>query len=184
MDKTFYVQLAEVTQSPALVLIGDFSFPDICWDYNTAQRKQSKRFLGRVEDSFLTQLVREPTRDGALLDLLFTNRERLVGDVKVRNCLGQSNHETVEFSILDDVRRVTNKTSIMNFKKVDFDQFRELVAQVPWESLLKGKGAQEAWTLLKMEILKAQEQAVPECHKVIRRGRRPVWMNWELLWRL
>ena len=104
--------------------------------------------------------------------------------MKVGDCLGQSNHETVEFSILDDVRRVTNKTSIMNFKKVDFDQFRELVAQVPWESLLKGKGVQEAWTLVKMEILKTQVQAVPECHKVIRRGRRPVWMNWELLWRL
>ena len=73
MDKAFYKQLAEVTQSPALVLIGDFSFPDICLDYNTAQRKQSKRFLGRVEDSFLTQLVREPTRRGASLDLLFTN---------------------------------------------------------------------------------------------------------------
>ena len=38
--------------------------------------------------------------------------------------------------------------------------------------------------LLKMEILKAQEQAVPECHKVSHRGRRPVWMNWELLLRL
>ena len=57
MDEAFCEQLAEVARSPALVLMGDFTFPDICWKYNTAQRKQSKRFLKCVEDSFLTQLV-------------------------------------------------------------------------------------------------------------------------------
>ena len=57
MDEAFYEQLAEVVQSPALVLVGDFNFPDTCWKYNTVQRKQSKRFLECVEDSFLMQLV-------------------------------------------------------------------------------------------------------------------------------
>ena len=72
---------------------------------------------------------------------------------------------------------VTSKAAILNFKRVDFDLFWMLVALVPWELLLKDKGVQEAWMLLKMEILKAQEQAVPECHKASHRGRRPVWMN-------
>ena len=45
MDKVFYEQLAEVKRSPALVLMGDFNFPDICWKYNTVQKKQSGRFL-------------------------------------------------------------------------------------------------------------------------------------------
>ena len=80
--------------------------------------------------------------------------------------LASCNHEIVEFSILGDVRRVTSKTAILNFQRVDFNLFRTLVAGVPWESLLKGKGVQEAWTLFKMEILKVQDQVVPECHKV------------------
>jgi len=63
-------------------------------------------------------------------------------------------------------------------------QFGTLIGGVDWESLLKGKRVQEAWTPLKMEIIKAQAQAVPECHKMSCRGRRPVWMNWELLLRL
>ena len=54
IDEVFYEQLAEIVQSPALVLVGDFNFPDTCWKYNTVQRKQSKRFLECVEDSFLT----------------------------------------------------------------------------------------------------------------------------------
>ena len=49
-------------------------------NYNTAERRQSRRFLQCVEDNFLTQLVSETTRGGASLDLLFTNREGLVGD--------------------------------------------------------------------------------------------------------
>ena len=137
-----------------------------------------------MEDSFLRQLVGEPTRGGALLDLLFTNSEGLVGDVKAGDCLRQSDHEIVKFSILGDDRRVTSKTAILKFKRADFDLFRTLVAQVPRELLLKGKGVQEAWTLLKMGISKAQEQAVPECHKTSHRGRRQVWMIQELLLRL
>ena len=100
-----------------------------------------------------------------------------MGDVKAGDCLGQSDREIVEFSILGDVRRVTSKTAALNFRRADFDLFRMLVAWVPWESLLRGKGVHEAWMLLKIEILKAQEQAVPECHKVSHRGRRQVWMT-------
>ena len=58
-----------------------------------------------MEDSFLTQLVRESTRGGVPLDLLFINREELVGDVKVGSCLGLSHHELVEFLILGEVGR-------------------------------------------------------------------------------
>ena len=49
-----------------------------------------------MEDNFLIQLVSEPTREGALLDLLLVNREELVGEVKVGGCLGCSDHEMIE----------------------------------------------------------------------------------------
>ena len=89
------------------------------------------------------QLLGEPTRGGALLDLVFTNREGLVGEVKVGDHLGQSDHGIVEFSILGDVKRVTSKTTFLNFQRVDFDLLRALVVWVPWESLLKGKGSRK-----------------------------------------
>lgn len=41
-DKAFCKQLAEIAQSPAVVLMGDFNFLNICWKYNIAQRKQSR----------------------------------------------------------------------------------------------------------------------------------------------
>jgi len=76
--------------------MGDFNLPDICWKYNTAKRKYSRRFPECVEDNFLMQLVSEPTRRGNSLDLLFTNREGLVGDMVVRGHLGLSDHEMLE----------------------------------------------------------------------------------------
>ena len=81
---------------------------------------------------------------GVLLDLPFSNRERLVGDVKVGDCLGQSDHEIVEFSVLGDVRRVTSKTAILNFQRADFDLFRTLVAGSLGSHSLRVKGSREA----------------------------------------
>ena len=91
--------------------MGDFNFADICWKCNRVQRKQSRRF----PECFLTQLVRDPTRAGVLLDLLFTNSEGQVGDAKAGDCLEQSDHRIIESSILGDVRKVTSKTAILNF---------------------------------------------------------------------
>lgn len=48
-----------------------------------------------------TQIMKE-ARAASLLDLLFVSREGLVGVVKVGDCLGQSNHEMVEFSVLGE----------------------------------------------------------------------------------
>ena len=86
------------------------------------------------------QLVREPTRGAALLDLLFTNRECLVGDVEVGGCLGQSDHDVVQFSILGGGRKGNSKTATLVFRRADFELFRRLAGGVPWNSVLESKG--------------------------------------------
>ena len=103
--------------SLALVLVGDFNFPDICWKYNKAEREQSQRLLECVGENFLTQLVRELTREGALLDLLFVNRGQ-VDDVEVGGRLGHSDHEIIEFSILREARRGGSRTDILDFQRL------------------------------------------------------------------
>ena len=130
------------------------------------------------------QLVREPTRGAAPLDLLFTNREGLVGDVEVGGCLGQSDHDMVEFSVLGGGRRGNSKTATLDFRRADFELFRRLVGRVLWSSVFESKGVQDGWLLFKKEVLKAQEQAVPLSRKMSRCGRRPAWMNRELFLRL
>jgi len=166
VDEVFCKGLAEVSQLLALVLVENFNLPDACWKSNPAERKQSRRFLECVEGNFLMQLVSEPTRGGALLDLLFTNREGLLGDVAVRGCLGLSDHEMTEFSVRSEVNRGASKTMTMDFQRADFGLFRTLVERVPWERVLKGKWVQEGWTFFKEEVLHAQAQPVPMCRKM------------------
>ena len=66
-----------------------------------------------------------------MFDLLFTNREGLVGDVEVGGCLGQSDHDMVEFSILGGVRRGNSKTATLDFWRADFELFRNLLGGLP-----------------------------------------------------
>ena len=141
VDKTLYRQLGEVSRSLPLVLMGDFNFPDICWIYNTADREQSQRFLECVGDNFLTQLVKEPTRGSKILDLLFVNREGLVGNVKVGGHLGHSDHEMLDFLV--EPWRGVSRTATLDFQRADFNLFRTVVERVPWEVVLESVGTQE-----------------------------------------
>ncbi|KAJ7411586.1 parathyroid hormone [Pitangus sulphuratus] len=80
--------------------MGDFNHPNICWRDNMAGHEQSWRFLEYVNDNFLIQVTEEPTRRSAMLDLVLTKREELVGNVILQGSLGCSDHEMVEFEIL------------------------------------------------------------------------------------
>ncbi len=163
-----YRQLGEVSRSLPLVLVWDFNFPDICWIYNTADREQSQRFLECVGDNFLTQLVREPMRGSNILDLLFVNRESLVGDVKVGGRLGQSDHEMLDFSILVEPWTGVSRTAILDFRRADFNLFRTMVERVPWEVVLESVGAQEGWEYFKETVLKVQDLTIPMSRKMSR----------------
>lgn len=52
-DEVFYKQLTEISLSLALVLVGNFNLPNVCWKFNTSEKKQSRRFLECVEENFL-----------------------------------------------------------------------------------------------------------------------------------
>ncbi|GAB0176630.1 nucleoside diphosphate kinase 6 [Grus japonensis] len=53
-----------------------------------------------------------------MLDLVLTNKEGLVGDVKLKGSLGCSDHEMVEFKILRAARRVHSKLTTLAFRHV------------------------------------------------------------------
>lgn len=59
--------------------MGDFNFPGINWEHHTVNINRSRKFLKHVEDNFFLQVLEELTSNGALLVLLFVNRESLMG---------------------------------------------------------------------------------------------------------
>ncbi|KAK4817900.1 hypothetical protein QYF61_002284 [Mycteria americana] len=143
-------------------------------------RYEALQVEGNNDEDDGSSSLEVPPREGAPLDLLFVNREGLVGDVTVGGHLRHSDHKMTELLILGGARKGASRTAAWDFWRAAFSLFRRLVDRVLWEAVLKGKGVQEGWTFFKKEILKAQEQAVPICQKTSQKGGRPAWLNREL----
>ncbi|KAF7252758.1 hypothetical protein EYD10_02105 [Varanus komodoensis] len=161
-DATFEKQLASISKKNDVVIMGDFNFPDICWDTNSAKHGPSKRFLTCVVDNFLQQKVEEGTRGSAILDLILTNRDGLVDKITTMGTLGESDRVILEFSIIKKA-------------KANYNKFRKMISEVQWQHTLKGKGVQEGWESLKKKILEAQ--LLPSRKKCRRQQRKPTWLH-------
>lgn len=65
-----------------------------------------------------------------MLDLVLTNKEGLVGNVKLKGSLDCKDHE-MEFEILRAARKMLRKLTTLDFRKADFGLLRDLLGQVP-----------------------------------------------------
>lgn len=70
-------------------------------------------------------------RSGVMLDFILTDKEGLLGHVKLKGSLGYSDYEIVEFKILRAARRAHSKLTALDFRKEDFGLFRYLLDRVP-----------------------------------------------------
>lgn len=102
-DEFFFPNLLlEALFLQAMVLLGDFSYTDVCWKSSNVSCKQSGRLLEHDEDNFLLQMIERPTRGDAFLNLFLSNAEKLTGEVSSGGSLGCSDHTLLEFMILRD----------------------------------------------------------------------------------
>ena len=108
-----------------------------------------------------------------MLDLVLTNKEWLVSNVKLKGSLGCHNHEMVEFKILRVSKRVHSKLAALDFRRADFSLIRELPGRVTWENALEGRGVQESWSAFKDHLLQAQKHCIPRKRKAGKDARRP-----------
>jgi len=65
-----------------------------------------------------------------LLDLVLTNKEGLVEDVKVGGSLGCSDHKMMEFRILCEGRRAISRVTALGFSRPNFGLFKGLLGQI------------------------------------------------------
>ena len=141
--------------------MGDFNHPDMSWEDHTARHRQCRRFLQSINGNVLMQVVKEPTRKGTLLDLVLTNKAGLVEDVKAGGRLSFSDHEMVEFRILHGGSRAISKIKTLDFSRVNFGFFKELLGGILWVRALEGRGVQESSSLFKPHLLLAHPCGSP-----------------------
>ena len=71
----------------------------------------------------------------------------------------------VEFTLQRDMRQVKSKIRKLNFRKANFQLFWELVNNIPWETVLMGKGVEQSWQIFKEAFFRVQELSIPRCSK-------------------
>jgi len=86
----------------------------------------------------------------------------------------------VEFRSLHGGSRAISRIKTLNFRRVNFGLFKDLLGGVPLVRTLEGRGVQESWSLSKNHFLHAQDQCIPLSKKSRKGGRRPTWMSKEL----
>ncbi|KFP56696.1 hypothetical protein N322_04880, partial [Cariama cristata] len=83
-----------------------------------------------------------------------------------------------------DVGQVKSKGRTLNFRKANYQLFKELVNRTPWETALRDKGAEQSWQIFKEIFYRVQKLAIPRRKKSGRQGKRPSWLSQDLLVKL
>ncbi|PKU39070.1 nedd4-binding protein 2-like 2 [Limosa lapponica baueri] len=184
IDEAFLLQLQEASHSKALVLLGDFNHPNICWKSNTTSCRQSMRFLECLNNNFLRQEINSPTQGDAILDLIVTKASELIRDVKIGGSLSCSDHALVEFTVLRHTCQSRSMVRTLNFRKANLQLFKELVNRSPWEMVLRDKRTERRWEIFKDSFHRPQDLSIPRCNKSSKKEKRPARLSRDLLVKL
>lgn len=74
------------------IILGDFNFPDIVWEHLSG-KASLESFQNTINDCFLTQIVRQPTQESSILDLVIDSS--IFDSVEVIEPLLVSDHNAV-----------------------------------------------------------------------------------------
>lgn len=87
----------------------------VWWNENATGHRQSRRLLECTNDNVLLQFIQEPTRRGATLELVFTNKEGLEGK-------SRSAWVAVGMKILSAMRSVHRNFTALDFRDLPWDK--------------------------------------------------------------
>ncbi|KFZ48645.1 hypothetical protein N338_08754, partial [Podiceps cristatus] len=83
-----------------------------------------------------------------------------------------------------EIGRTNSIVRTLNFRKANFELFKEIVRRPPWEMVLRDRGTEPSWRIFKEVIHREQELLIPMCKKSGREGKRLVWLRREMLVKL
>ena len=168
-----------------LLIIGDFNFPQINWDLDICETREDHKaykFYQTTKDAYLIQHQKLPTRyrEGQkenILDLVLTNREELISEIRTTAGLGKSDHHVLLIDLNCHYEQGQNKPRY-NYSKTDVDKLNEELSKRDWDREFEGKNVNEAWTVFKEIVEQAVNLSTPKT-SCARRGKS--WMNKETL---
>ncbi|KAG7165925.1 hypothetical protein Hamer_G011833 [Homarus americanus] len=128
-------------------------------------------FIEKVRDCFLTQHIEEITRirgdsTGNTLDLLFSNEESIVGDIKLESPLGKSDHACIYFHC--DIQEMEDKSKkqVDMYEKADYLLMKQRLTMDWIQYLSLEPDIESKWNKFKGKFQAVIDECVPK--KIIR----------------
>ena len=172
------------TPSPNVLIMGDFNFPNATWNEGTATERSDaspegrmfNKLIGLCETYQLLQKVpfgtrMSPTGRDNMLDLIFTNNHRLLGELRKINT-AMSDHSLIEVDMAYHFgHHTTNHTaqqhpepnlSSFNLHKADWQKIRCFIGEQDWNTLLMNKSNEEKLQAIVSIVFEALEKFCPK----------------------
>ena len=174
-DRDLYSLLSETVDNRVSILLGDFNSH---FDWDMEEPTGGATLLVEfVNDAFLTQWVKEPTRGNNILDLVLTTEDNIVRNLKVGEELGGSDHRLIRFNLMvPEVEERRNEARKLDYRRANFEDLRTGVREM---ALPGDRDAGCLWTAFKSSFMEIQSRCIP----LKRPGRaaiQPKWFNGEI----
>ena len=174
-DRDLYQLLLQLVEGRVSIVMGDFNC-HVNWETRETCVENAE-LLTFVNDGFLTQWIKEPTRGHNILDLVLTSEDDIVDEVNVDEELGGSDHRVIRFTVRVPVQEGHNRPgSRLDFRRANFAGLRTGIAQIVIE---EGENIEELWSRFKTSFFALQSQFIPRKRN---RGRciQPKWFTREI----
>ena len=151
------------------LIMGDFNYKHIDWHHSSTSLSDASNehsFIECIRDSFLHQHIREPTRcrvgqSPSTIDLVFSNEEGMVSDVRHLSPLGKSDHCVICFKFQCSTDTNMKFKPRFIYDKGDYDSISEYLDR-DWEEEFKhAASSDEQWDILAKHLHYAREKWVP-----------------------
>ena len=163
-----------------MCIVGDFNYKKINWKSWTSPGDEDTyefAFIEGIRDCFLHQHIEEPTRrrgndEPSLLDLVLTNEDTQVSNLKHRAPLGKSDHDVILFDFHCYLNYSSPKERFL-WNKGNYDAMRENVTEEGWKDKFITASSQlintnsssrveQCWDLLKTKLHELRDKYVPK----------------------
>ena len=148
-ESKLFASMKEIPINSRTIVTGDFNYPGINWDLLTATSPNAEHFMNIIQDKFLHQHVKKPTRKETL-DLILSSDEEMVENLEVLEHFGNSDHNCICWKTI--IRRgQENKCgqTYMDWNKANWESMEKELKGRQWEQELDGKTVEEMWKMLK-----------------------------------
>jgi ribonuclease P/MRP protein subunit RPP40 len=169
--------MKEVTQFSVgeALIMGDFNHGDIDWNNLQAEKLNSRYFMNKVQDLFLTQHVEEPTRSDKVLDLVMSTEQDMIEDLQVLNPMANSDHCMIQWQFRLNTKAQVDDRNRYNFHKGRYDKICVELQEIDWDLEFEGKDVEGMWKILLTRLDQCRDKYVPKCKK--RKEGHPSWMG-------